>query len=117
MTHGDLCKVIRASRFQYSDEYKLQRGIAALLTQLGLEYKAEVRLNAKDRIDFLVGDVGIEVKTEGALAAVTRQLWRYAQLPEVKHLVLVTTSHAHQNLPEEMNGRTLEVVYLLNSFL
>jgi hypothetical protein len=112
-----LAKAISASRFHYPSEATLQRGVAELLTELKLDFKSEFVLTPQDRIDFLVGDVGIEVKIEGALAGVTRQLWRYAECPEINHLILVTTRHIHQNLPEEILGKPLYVVYLLNSIL
>jgi hypothetical protein len=112
-----IAKAIYESKFHFNEEKDLQRGIAQVLTQLKFEFKAEVPLTRGDRLDFLVGDVAIEVKVDSSTSSVTRQLWRYAKLPEVNHLILVTTRSKHKNMPDEMNGKPLYVVYLLNSFL
>jgi hypothetical protein len=114
-----IADAIWQQKFRFSNEWELQRGIATVLTGLGLEFKAEVKLGAKDRIDFLVVSqkVGIEVKVDGSLAAVTRQLWRYADHPDISCFILVTTRSAHQRLPMEMKGKPILVVYLLNSLL
>jgi len=105
-------------KFHFNSERDLQQGIAIVLSSfLHLDWKPEVKLSRIDRIDFLVGKIGIEAKTGGSLAAVTRQLFRYAARPEISELVLVTTKASHRTLPNEINGKPLFVVYLLKSFL
>lgn len=112
-----IASTINRQRFRFANEWELQRGIALVLTSLGLSFKSEVKLGPGDRIDFLVADIGIEVKVDMGLAGVTRQLWRYADYPEIQTFILVTTRHIHQQLPLEMKGKQILVVYLLNSFL
>lgn len=114
---GLIADTLYFTKFRYQNEKELQRGIAEVLQKHGLAYKAEVQLTGKDRIDFLVGNIGIEVKVGGSLSAVTRQLYRYAERPEISDLILVTTRHGHGNLPSEINGKPLYVVFLINSFL
>jgi DNA-binding sugar fermentation-stimulating protein len=115
-----ITQAIYNTKFRFCNEITLQRGIANVLQGLNLEFQREVKLTPKDRIDFLVGDsqkIGIEVKVSVGLAVVTRQLWRYADCPEVAELILVTTRWQHQQLPAEMKGKSISVVYLINSFL
>lgn len=113
----EIAKTLFSRKFHYKDEKELQHGIGLVLTELGVDWKAEVVLTPKDRIDFMVGEIGIEVKVDFPEAAVTRQLWRYAQHDKIKALILVTTRSKHRDLPAEINGKPLFVVWLLNSFL
>jgi hypothetical protein len=122
MTAEEICKALYHAKYRYHNEKELQRGVFELLTGLGLEFQPEVVLNPRDRIDFLVGTIGIECKSDDSsggtsLASVTRQLMRYAYCPEVTELILLTTMSKHRNLPNEMNGKPLYVVHLLLSFL
>lgn len=78
-------------RFLGNDELALHIGIEHALRAGGLDPRREVRLNDHDRIDFLVGVVGIEVKVAGSIGPVARQLRRYAESPMIDELILVTT--------------------------
>ena len=65
--------------------------------------------------------IGIEVKTNdskggASLSQVTRQLWRYAKLDSIKAIILVTSRSKHRDLPAEILGKPVFVVYL-SSFL
>jgi len=101
---------IRGHRFRYSDEEDLQEGIAAVLTAAGLDVQREVILDERDRIDLLVGSVGIEVKVAGSAEDALRQLVRYAQHPEIEQLVLVTSQY--QRLPKVAGGKPLTTISL-----
>lgn len=123
MTVDELAAAIVSYRFRYKDEKELQAGVAQCLTKLKLPFKSEYSLNPKDRIDFFItkSGIGIEVKTNDSrggagLAAVTRQLWRYAKADNIKAIILITTRSKHRDLPSEILGKPLYVVYL-NSFL
>jgi hypothetical protein len=113
-TAETIAQAIERRQFHYSNEWELQRGVAIVLDELKLEFHKEVVLGPKQRIDFLVGKVGIEVKVDMSLAGVTRQLWHYADSPQIEALILVTTRHVHRGLPLEMKGKPLFVIYLLN---
>ena len=105
MTAEDIAKALYACSFRFKDEKEFQAGISQALVAMGVEFKPEVILTMRDRIDFLcAGGVGIEAKTYDAsggvsLSAVTRQLFRYAQRPEITSLILITTRSKHRNLP------------------
>lgn len=123
MNAGELAAALVSFRFRYNNEAELQAGVFHALTTMKVAFVPEYHLTPKDRVDFFVpGDgIGIEVKTHDSrggagLAAVTRQLWRYAKSDEVKALVLVTTRSKHRDLPKEILGKPLLVVHL-NTFL
>lgn len=103
---SDVLDIIRGCRFLWASEVELQRGIAAALEHAGLPVEREVRLNARDRIDLLVGRVGIEVKTAGAWRDVGRQCDRYLDSDMLDELVLVTAKAQHRRV---MRGRDMIV--------
>lgn len=95
---------IRACRFCWSTEDELQQGVAAALEAAGYIAAREVRLNAHDRIDLVVGRIGIEVKTAGTWRDVRRQLERYARSGRFDTLVLVTTRPTHRRIGADIAG-------------
>jgi hypothetical protein len=107
-----IAALIGACRYHYRDEDRLHAGIEQVLADGGVNATAEARLSGRDRIDFLAGPVGIEVKIAGSAADVTRQLRRYATHPEIGALVLVTTRARHRALPRQIGGKPLRVVFL-----
>jgi hypothetical protein len=114
----DIYTILSQHRFSFTTESELQAGIAEVLRGASIHFDREFCLLPKDRIDFMVGDVGIEVKTAGSLAGVTRQLFRYSESPLVGSLLLVTNRIAlHSHLPVEMNHKPLRVLRLVNSAL
>ena len=107
--------VLAGYRFRFASERDLQDGIARVLDDAGFVHRREAPLGQAGTIDFLVGDVGVEVKIKGALAQVTRQLHRYAEEPSVRELLLVTGSARLDRLPPALCGKPLGVLHLLTS--
>lgn len=114
MVTEELAKALVGFRFRFKDEKELQYGVAKALEILAQPYVPEYRLNATDRVDFYVQStqIGIEIKTKYSLAVVTRQLWRYAKDEKIKSLILITTRSSHLDMPKEILGKPLFVVYL-----
>jgi hypothetical protein len=110
---ASIVTAIDRHRFLWSTEHDLQDGLAAALAQAGIELKREVIFSPQDRIDFMVGTIGIEVKVEGSMADVARQLMRYT--PYVDGLVLVTTRSKHR-LPASLSGKPVKVILLRSGF-
>lgn len=81
---------IHAAKVNISTEEAAQRDIASALARAGFEAQREVRLTSTERIDFMVGAVGIEVKVKHSKRDILRQLERYAALSEIRALVLAT---------------------------
>jgi hypothetical protein len=107
---GPVAAVIRAGRYNYVDEVGLHVGIEAALRAAGYDPQPEVRLTPHDRIDFLVGRVGVEVKIKGTRDALHRQLLRYAASPHVDELLAVTTVRAHRGLPGRIGGKPVTLL-------
>lgn len=106
---------IRGASFSSGTEAELQDGLARVLEQQGAV--REVQLGPEDRIDFMVGPVGVEVKTKGGISPLTRQLLRYSQHDRVGALVLVTTRESYRlQLPRDLNGKPLHVISLMGAF-
>lgn len=111
----ELPRIISSARFRWSSEADLQNGIEQLLKSRRLTYQREVKLGDGERIDFMAGSVGVEVKIKGTPSAVLSQLERYA--PYVSELVLVTGRLQLTRMPETVGGVPLTVVPLTRSLL
>jgi hypothetical protein len=83
-----------------------------VLSQAGIEHQREVSLTPKDRPDFMVGGVAIELKVDGSAPEVTRQLMRYVQHPDVTGVVLVTTRQRHMCMPATMQGKPVRCLFV-----
>ncbi|WZH36261.1 MAG: hypothetical protein PIR02_16055 [Microbacterium enclense] len=124
---------ILAQRLTYNTEADLQLALDGILTReqtLGhsvVMYDREHHLDPHNRIDFLVTlrngpdhphvNVGVEVKIGGALAAVQRQLDRYAQFREIDELLLVTSRARHHGIPYEIYGKPVVLCSLVEGGL
>lgn len=109
MNAESLHKLLSLYRLTLSREKTLQDEISKILTTNKIEHRREVRLSDKDCIDFLIGNVGMEAKLQGAAMAIYKQCERYCGYPEVKELLLVTNRSI--GLPKEINGKP---TYLLS---
>ncbi len=104
---------LSAYQYRYSCEKELQDGLEKVLQTMEIEHVREHSLSPTDKVDFfLLSSIALEVKIQESLTAVTRQLHRYAQHPEVKELLLVTTKSSHRAVAEEMNKKPVRVLYL-----
>ena len=108
----DLAQTIAGQRYNFGCEDDLQIAIASVLSNSSIPFSREYKLTATDRPDFLVGKVAIEVKVDGSAVALTRQVHRYAQSKEVDAVLVVTSRSRHRNIPREMNGKPVRVLYL-----
>ena len=98
-------------------ERELHAALAALFTHTTWGARSEVTLGPGERIDFLVDDVGVELKTQGAPAAVFGQLQRYARHDVVQQLLLVTTRAEHATIPAFVGGKPCRVHVLRRAWL
>jgi hypothetical protein len=112
----EIATLLEGYRFSWVNEGDLQTNIAMILAGR-FDYEREVALNARDRVDFMVGRIGIECKVAHSATQVIRQLIRYVESPLVDEIILVTTRHSHQTIPTEMGGKSIHVVYLLSSLI
>lgn len=110
-----ICQILASHRYTVQDERSLQDGIEVVFNKNGLVFGREVRLDARNRPDFMVGRVAIEVKTKGSFADFLRQAQRYVELDAVDALVIVGTPKWMPLVPAELNGKPVYTVRLLNS--
>lgn len=107
---------LRGHRFSWASEEDLQRGVELVLLAGGIRAEREHQLGRAGRVDFFVPieaerGIAIELKTQGGLGEVLRQLHRYAECPIVAGVVLVTTSLRHC-VPAELLGKPARRVCL-----
>jgi hypothetical protein len=113
-----IARAIASRRFRFAHERELQDGIARALSDESIVFTREARLGDAGCIDFLCeGGVGLEVKVGGPLAAVTRQMHRYACCDDVRALLLVTSRRTLDRLPDAMMSKPVRVVHLIESAL
>lgn len=115
MKHDDLYKLLHGYSYNFNSEVELQNGIESILTTNSVPFSREVRLTKKDRIDFLVDSIGIEVKIDGTATSLTRQLYRYAQHDLIDSLIVVTNKSKFTNLPNTINNKQIFLLYLLGN--
>ena len=73
------------------EERDIHAAVAEALAGAGLEYAHEYRLGPRNRIDFLVGRVGIEVKKgRPAASRLVAQLRRYLESDALDGAIVVT---------------------------
>ena len=110
MTAAELARLLSSPRYRHTqDELRLQDEIAAFLTLSSISHRREVLLSKADRVDFLVGTIGVEVKVKGSRHAVISQLLRYAAHEAVTELVLFTT-RSQLVMPRSLGEKPVVVV-------
>ncbi len=111
-----LIKLLTSHPWPLSDEKQLQVAIMSALAAGGFEnLRREWRLGATDIVDFMVGDIGIEVKIKGARRAIFRQVERYCAYDDVQGVILAT--NVPMALPPEINGKPTAIAHLGRGWL
>lgn len=108
-----------ARRYRFANEAELHDAIGALLVEVSIEHTREYVLSKEDRLDFYLPltRTAIEVKVDGGLTDLTRQVHRYAQHEAVAGIVVVTSLARLARLPQKISGKPVRVVHLLGSCL
>ena len=105
----EIFSVLSPQRFLISNEKSVQSAIENVFKNSGIAYKREVTLNEDSIIDFMIGDVGIEVKIKGQKRAIYKQCLRYSEFEAIKSIILVTS--VNTGMPKQLNNKD---VYILN---
>ena len=93
------------------EERDIHAAVAEALAGAGLEYAHEYRLGSRNRIDFLVGRVGIEVKKgRPAASQLVKQLRRYLESESLDGVIAVTQRVTA--LPETLCGKPVRQISL-----
>jgi hypothetical protein len=110
-----LDQVLRSFRIPTTDERASQDAVERILRGAGIDHVREYDLGrAHGRIDFYLPAalIGLELKVDGSPAEVMRQLQRYAQSPEIGHLLLLTGRSRLTSVPRALHGKPIRVVSL-----
>ncbi len=92
-------------------EYDLHQMVESQFREAGLPYTHEARIGAGCRIDYLVEQVGIEIKKGKPVAAVLeKQLRRYAACEGISSLIVITQRSV--KLPPRIGGKPLHALVL-----
>ena len=93
------------------EEYDIHAAVAEALAAAGLAYEHEYRLGPRNRIDFLVGRIGIEVKKgRPASSRLVGQLRRYLESDALDGMIVVTQRVTA--LPATINGKPVKLITL-----
>lgn len=93
------------------EEAALHEQVAHALEAAGFAAQHEARLAPRCRIDFMVGDVGIEIKKNRPVrSALLRQLTRYAQCPQVRALLVIAPRGV--DMPKTIEGKPVRMIAL-----
>ena len=108
MTLQDLDALLLRHVFRFTNERDLQDGIALALTAASIPFTREHRLGTTDRVDFLIAPgIAVEIKVDGSLMALLRQVQRYASHASVQSIVAIGTPAWLTKLPVEISGNPL----------
>ncbi len=72
-------------------EQLLKEEVSMVLRERGIPFAREALITDVERVDFLCGTVGIEVKVAGSALSLARQIDRYGDSPLLSALVIVVT--------------------------
>lgn len=124
-THDLVRAALAGQRLPFTNEKRTQLAIADALTDAGLTFAREVRLEGPGvwkgdveplgTIDFLIGSLGLEVKLSGSAPAVHRQLAAYARSERIGSLMLVTARAFA--LPPLIGGKPCTIFFMGRAWL
>ncbi len=114
MLVDEILTLLRSVRFNWNTEAELQQGIETLFRRENIVYDREHRLSSKDRPDFWVDGIAIEVKIKGSATAMLLQIRRYAEHESIKAIIVITAKARHMQAPESLNGKPIYVHHLVN---
>lgn len=87
-----------------TEEYDLQTAIAAALDVANIQYIRECKLGPRNRVDFFIDGIVIEVKKSKPNSRhVIEQLERYASFKQVTAIILVIEKNL--DIPKTINGK------------
>ena len=110
---------LKRYNFSYTNEGDLQEGIKQIFGTLDEPFEREHVLSKQDRVDFYFPrqKIGVEVKIDHALSALTRQVHRYVQHDDIRGLLVVTGKMRLNAIPETINNKPVYLHSLVTSLL
>jgi len=93
-------------------EKNVVESIIDILDENGIDFRREVKIGERCRVDFLVGDIAIEVKKgKPNSGKVVEQLLRYSKSDDVGTIILVSERGLFSNI-REANGKPVRYITL-----
>ena len=116
MQPSELISIIRSYKIQVNNESDVQRQLDGIFANSGIEYKREFVLDKRNRIDFIIGSIGIEVKIHGISAKrIYDQLNRYCFFEKISSIILITSQACI--MPDKINNKEIHVISLGRAWL
>ena len=112
---NQVLSLLRRTRFNLTSESQLQQEISQVFATQNLTINREVRLSERDRPDFMVDGIAIEVKIKGSKKEIYKQCVRYCEHDSVTTLILVTSKS--MGFPPFINDKPCFVVVLGRNWL
>lgn len=112
--------VLTGYAYRYSSEVQLHDRLAQALDEAGFTYVRERVLDAKNRADFWLAGLVVEVKVDGTLTEALKQVSRYIELPDVTGVLLASTkAWARRPLVErpKWQGKPFAMAYITRQAL
>lgn len=93
------------------EECEIHEAISAALNAAGIAFEHEFRLNVGKRIDFMCGDIGIEVKKSRPKSSkLQAQIQRYLEDTALSAMIVVLQKPCY--LPDRICGKPVYVLAL-----
>lgn len=117
MTSPDLISTLSRLRFRFTTEKDLQDGFEKVFWENGIPFQREFSISERDRLDFLVDGIALEVKIKGSLPDLVRQISRYARHDDIREILVVGTPRWIPRVPEAIEGKPVYGLRLVGSLL
>ena len=111
----NIYNILSKCRFSLESEKELQGQIQEILNKNNIVHRREVILDDKNIIDFLVGDIGIEVKIKGGKKDIYKQIERYSHFKEINKIILLTSRSL--GMVREINGKNIHLINISKAWL
>lgn len=115
MSVEEVYKLLSSQRFSLDSEKSTQDEIEKLLRSKGVRFFREYKLDIKNRPDFFIDGICIEVKIKGSAKAIYRQCERYSVFENVKQIILIT--NRAMGFPTELNNKPCYVIKMSKQWL
>jgi hypothetical protein len=105
MTAAEFKTIFRQVKFDFTNEKIVQQQVKIKLTELGIDFSREYRLDAENIPDFFFTKTGlcVEVKIKGTKKSIYKQLERYTRFDQVQAVLLLTNKS--MTLPLAINQK------------
>ena len=117
MTSPDLITTLARLRFRFATEKDLQDGFEKVFRENGIPFQREFPISERDRLDFLVDGIALEVKIKGSLPDLVRQIARYARHDDTREILVVGTPRWIPRVPETIEGKPVYGLRLVGSLV